>query len=170
MKAIRNLLAGPHRREVLLGAGGLILLVAVLALRGSGAQGDDPYRSIGAAANRVPTTGSTATDSPLAARPPRSPASIRDPFCPLAGPGGEPAPACPAVVPAPGSRPVGLDDVFGEGDSPRARMHVGPVVFPNLREGDAFAGFSVVSLSGRCGEFVIQGDPFTLCEGESVFR
>jgi hypothetical protein len=66
---------------------------------------------------------------------------------------------------------VRLEDIFVEGGVRLARMHVGPLSFSNLHEGDAFAdSFRVLSLSERCGEFDASGTPFSLCEGEEAFK
>ena len=171
MKEIRTLLAGEHRREVILGAGGLVFLVLVLAMKSlGGGAAEDPFRSLGAAA-ALPAPTPTPSDAVLGAQPPRNPASLRDPFCPLVGVGLEQPPVCRPPLPDPGGQVVGLDDVFTEGGVPLARFHVGPLIFPNLHEGEVFASsFTVVSLSGRCGEFLFLQDRFTLCEGEESLR
>ena len=175
---MRALLAGEHRRAVIMGGigGAAILAMLVFRLLGGGAESSEPYQG---AVSAVPTTPvpSTTVTVPTAVVPPSppvDPALLRDPFCPLvaapATPGSAPVACSRQPVPA-GRQAVGLHDVFVEGDVRLARMHVGQFTFSNLHEGDTFAdSFRVVSLSERCGEFDSAGQPFSLCEGEEVFK
>lgn len=105
---------------------------------------------------------------------PVDPALIRNPFCPLvatAAASGSAPVVCRQRSAPEGRQRIGLQDIFVEGSARLARMHVGPVTFPNLHEGETFAGsFLVVSLSDRCGDFEAEGQPFSLCEGEETFK
>jgi hypothetical protein len=175
---MRALLSGEHRRAVIMGAAGVAAIVALLAFRLLAGGESDPYAAVGptsttpvpSASVTVPTT----AVPPAAPAPAVDPALLRDPFCPLvaaaAAPEASPVVCRGRTVPA-GRQAVGLQDVFVEGGGRLARMHVGPVTFPNLHEGDAFSdSFRVVSLSERCGDFESAGKPFSLCEGEETFK
>lgn len=172
-----SLLAGEHRRAVIMGAVGVATIAVLLVFR-LFAGGDDDFGSpIDSApvTTPVPQVNVPVPPAPApAASPPVDPALLRDPFCPLVA-----APAAPESRPVvcrrgaapPGRQVVRLNDIFAEAGIRLARMHVGPVTFPNLHEGDAFAdSFRVVSLSERCGEFDFAGQPFSLCEGEETIK
>lgn len=176
---MRALLAGEHRRAVIMGGigGAAILALLVFRLLGGGAESTEPYQG---AVSAVPTTPvpSTTVTVPTAVvpapSPPVDPALLRDPFCPLvaapASPGSAPVACRRQPVPA-GRQAVRLQDIFVEGGVRLPRMHVGQFTFSNLHEGDTFAdSFRVVSLSERCGEFDSAGQPFSLCEGEEAFK
>ncbi len=175
---MRALLSGEHRRAVILGAVGAAAIVALLVFRlFAGGDSSTPPAPVGPALPTapVPSASVTAPSAPVPAPSPAvDPALLRDPFCPLVGaaaaPGSAPVVCRPRTAP-PGRQAVGLQDIFVEGGVRLARMHVGPITFPNLHEGDAFAdSFRVVSLFERCGEFDSARQPFSLCEGEEAFK
>lgn len=175
---MRALWAGEHRRAVLLGGVGVATILALLLFRlFGGGGGSDPYAGISGVVAPTPAPSAGVTTTPTAVPTPPvavDPALLRDPFCPLVT--AAPSPDAPSVVcrarPVPGGRQVvGLVDIFVEGGVRLARMRVGPISFPNLHEGEAFAdSFRVLSLSERCGEFDASGTPFSLCEGEEAFK
>ena len=161
-----------------MGASGLAAVGVLLVFRLLAGGGDEdvtaPLDSALLTTPAPPAGAPPATAPPSPASPPVDPAQLRDPFCPLvsapAAPGSAPV-VCRRSPPPPGRQAVGLQDVFVEAGTRLARMHVGSVTFPNLHEGETFAGsFRVVSLADRCGVFEHEGKSFPLCEGEDVFR
>lgn len=169
------------REKILLGALGVVALIAVLfLLLFSG--GDTPTTPSGGGGRRLiprrPTPATTATQTPGA----QTPIDVvdtdgaRDPFdSPLESPApaptgtGSPSPGATAVPTRSGTR-VTLIDIFTRDGVRFASVQVGNEQH-NVKEGDTFAGnYRVVSVTESCATFVMGDERFTLCIGQEVFK
>lgn len=164
----KSVLEGEHRRAAIMGAVGLVAIAALLVFR-LVATTDEGRAPIGDSVLPAPVPpAAPAPPSPPSTAPRVDSALLRNPFCPVVRAPGAGAIVCPTRERPQGRQPVGLQDIFMEAGTTRARVHVGPLTF-NLREGESFAGsLHVVSLGDRCGEFEQAGNRFELCEGEQT--
>jgi hypothetical protein len=98
---------------------------------------------------------------------------IRDPFQPPVSPTPDttpPATSPPSLVPRTGQTVAAIDVFTDSSGHPRAHVRIASTVY-DVGVGDTFAvSYEVVSLSGRCGQFLFGDSSFQLCEGQETIK
>ncbi|MFN2613370.1 MAG: hypothetical protein ABR552_00950 [Actinomycetota bacterium] len=178
MSRVTDYVKGRSRREQMIIAAGIVLLIAVIgyALVSSGGGSNEP-ESIGPSLK--PRT-STPTPTPSGAGTVvGATGEGRNPFEPGIGssgaPGGGPPPTPSSGGPG-GPNPSGeqrrvtLIDVFKQGDTPMATVSVADKNY-TVKKGQTFAtNFQVLDITDRCGTFLFGDERFSLCIGQEILK